>query len=167
MPYPRQVSEADIERLREVAQARRAPSDKALASELGISVRAVQYWMARIRDNADSSPRFIPLDRPCSMCGGPRDRTSHWYCRKCFAEYCRNNRTKYSELNPEQLNKQRARSVANMAQRDGRLIRQPCEKCGDESSEKHHDDYSQPLAVKWLCRGCHSKEHETSVTGIL
>jgi len=47
--------------------------------------------------------------------------------------------------------KRRARRAVAQALHDGRLVRQPCEHCGNESAEAHHDDYSQPLAVRWLC----------------
>lgn len=43
--------------------------------------------------------------------------------------------------------------------RDGRLVRQPCEVCGAEKTDAHHDDYSQPLAVRWLCRKHHGERH--------
>lgn len=44
--------------------------------------------------------------------------------------------------------------------RAGRLIRGACEVCGETNTQAHHDDYSQPLAVRWLCRKCHRKIHE-------
>lgn len=41
----------------------------------------------------------------------------------------------------------------------GVLIRQPCENCGREKAEGHHEDYKQPLEVVWLCSGCHGQLH--------
>lgn len=35
-----------------------------------------------------------------------------------------------------------------------------CELCGSpEYLETHHQDYAQPFAVEWLCRGCHGSAH--------
>lgn len=41
----------------------------------------------------------------------------------------------------------------------GRLVRQPCEMCGDVNSEAHHEDYSKALDVKWLCFKHHRETH--------
>lgn len=41
----------------------------------------------------------------------------------------------------------------------GRLVRQPCEVCGKLPVDAHHDDYSQPLKVRWLCRKHHNELH--------
>ena len=51
-----------------------------------------------------------------------------------------------------------ARSTTNHAIRDGKLIAMPCEVCGNVA-EAHHDDYNQPLLVRWLCFNHHRQYH--------
>lgn len=53
----------------------------------------------------------------------------------------------------------KAQTAVNNAVRDGRLVRLPCEGCGDERSHGHHEDYSRPLDVVWLCARCHARHH--------
>lgn len=54
--------------------------------------------------------------------------------------------------------KARAVGMVNDAIRRGALIPQPCEKCG-KKAEAHHDDYSRPLDVRWLCPKHHGEHH--------
>ena len=49
--------------------------------------------------------------------------------------------------------------------RDGRLTKGPCEICGDKRSQAHHDDYSKPLAVRWLCARHHRAWHKDNGPG--
>lgn len=58
----------------------------------------------------------------------------------------------YAEKFPERV---RARQRVRDAIRRGRLTRKPCEVCGSFKSEAHHEDYSNPLSVNWLCRMHH------------
>jgi len=44
--------------------------------------------------------------------------------------------------------------------RHGKLQRQPCEVCGAKDTHAHHDDYTKPLQVRWLCPPCHRWEHQ-------
>ena len=55
--------------------------------------------------------------------------------------------------------KQIARAIARKSISRGRLHRQPCEVCGCLPVDAHHDDYSQPLAVRWLCPTHHRQHH--------
>lgn len=55
--------------------------------------------------------------------------------------------------------KVRARAAVQRALGRGDLTRQPCEVCGDEKVDGHHDDYGKPLEVRWLCRTHHGELH--------
>lgn len=52
-----------------------------------------------------------------------------------------------------------AHTAVNNAVRDGRLVKQPCEECGETPVHAHHDDYSTPLVVRWLCVRHHALHH--------
>ena len=52
-----------------------------------------------------------------------------------------------------------AHSFVTKALRAGTLTRQPCARCGSLSSVAHHEDYSKPLDVTWLCRRHHMLRH--------
>src|SRR5690242_12352984 len=60
---------------------------------------------------------------------------------------------------PEHAEKNRARIIAKSAIESGKLERLPCQKCGDLKAEAHHEDYSKPLDVQWLCKKCHGLAH--------
>lgn len=60
---------------------------------------------------------------------------------------------KYRSGNTE---KEIARNKVTYAVRLGKLIKVPCD-CGDKEVQAHHEDYSKPLEVEWLCRTCHNE----------
>lgn len=51
--------------------------------------------------------------------------------------------------------------ITGNAIRDGKLIQaSECSVCkSTEKIEGHHDDYTKPLDVRWLCESCHKKWH--------
>jgi ribosomal protein S27AE len=81
-----------------------------------------------------------------------RERAQRKERKKAAIRYQRKRRKKYPE-------KYIAYCAVNNAVRDGRLKKEKCEKCGDVDTQAHHDDYSKPLDVRWLCRKCHLDEH--------
>lgn len=60
---------------------------------------------------------------------------------------------------PDALAKHKTRRATSKAISSGRLVRQPCEVCGALEVEAHHDDYSKPLDVRWLCPEHHRAHH--------
>jgi hypothetical protein len=68
-------------------------------------------------------------------------------------------RRRYIARNPE---KRAAHIITGNAIRDGRLFVESCEVCGSWKTHAHHDDYSKPLDVRWLCAEHHSLWHQTT-----
>lgn len=117
------------------------------------------------------------------LCKRPEGQESYYtYCRTCHRirnrlwlekkrnqnpHYSRDQARKFRDTHPNynsewtQNNKAihplktTAYNRANRAE----LEMQPCEVCGDPNAYKHHDDYSKPLEVKWLCPKHHQRLH--------
>ena len=67
--------------------------------------------------------------------------------------------TTYIEYIKKYPEKRIAKVAFRTAIRNGKLVRQPCVKCGNPKSQGHHEDYSKPLDVIWLCQPCHGRQH--------
>ena len=63
---------------------------------------------------------------------------------------------RYAADHPEILS---ARWAVKDAIRRGDLFRSPCEVCGEDRVDAHHEDYSKPLKVRWLCKEHHATIH--------
>lgn len=103
------------------------------------------------------------LAKRCSVCGTWHERLFSRYCNGCANRYMREWR-KTHPLTVEQRRKANARSMAKVYQKRGKLIPKPCEVCGSLNVQKHHDDYSKPLEVRWLCRDHHHEHHSKTVS---
>lgn len=112
----------------------------------------------------------------------------HW-CKACkneyWSRYYRERRERYAEYrrnageNPGVFRrrasnakadrerypeKYRARNKVHNALRAGRLVKQPCRFCGETKVQAHHEDYSKPLDVIWVCFKCHIEQfHDKKV----
>jgi hypothetical protein len=51
--------------------------------------------------------------------------------------------------------KEKARRLISYYVRSGKIEKLPCEECGDQRSEAHHEDYGKPLQIIWLCHFHH------------
>ena len=73
----------------------------------------------------------------------------------------RENTAKWRRRYPEKI---KAQNALQAEIRRGRMSRQPCEVCGAKA-HAHHDDYTKPLDVRWLCPLHHARHHR-EVTGV-
>lgn len=75
--------------------------------------------------------------------------------RNASSQYA-DKRSQYNKLNPE---KRAAHFAVRNAVLRGEIKQAPCMVCGDVRSEAHHEDYTKPLDVQWLCRLHHRQRH--------
>ncbi len=76
-----------------------------------------------------------------------------------YVEMKRETQRKYRKRYNE---KTKAHGSVHYAIATGRLINpKKCERCGSVCfTQAHHEDYSKPLVVIWLCDSCHKKRHK-------
>ena len=102
---------------------------------------------------------FFRSKRPCALSSA---------CKECHYEGVKNWRDrnkekmvsyalKWNRLHPDA---HEAHRLVKNALKNKSLERQPCEKCDSVESQAHHDDYSKPLEVKWLCPKHHVQHHQ-------
>lgn len=60
----------------------------------------------------------------------------------------------------EDSRRTKSHNAVARAIKSGVLQRMPCEVCSKADTHAHHDDYDQPLQVRWLCPACHSQHHK-------
>lgn len=102
-----------------------------------------------------------------------KNRTGKCACGKDFAKgdrgycpACRNAKSAaYKRAHPltkkEDKFKKWIRFTTYTAVKRGYLEKLPCEVCGEvEKVDAHHDDYQQPLKVRWLCKQHHLEHHK-------
>ena len=125
--------------------------------------------------------------RTCSNCGIPKSNCEFGHhpkskdgflskCKLCTSLLKNDVRIKNIEeikADPrakEILKRVSIKTIAQLSCReaikDGSLVRGECEVCGtNDKTEGHHDDYSKPLDVRWLCRKHHSQWHSANGEG--
>lgn len=92
------------------------------------------------------------------------------YCLRCQAEMERLRRQRSATISKSRndrqkiwqsrnLEKRAAHILVGNAVRSGKLRRQPCAACNAINTQAHHEDYSRPLDVIWLCAECHMRRH--------
>lgn len=94
----------------------------------------------------------------------PRVRERHQQYRKTAAGSSSISaaQAKWISANPE---KRAAHNILGNAVRDGNILKpERCSMCGTGGRiEGHHEDYSKPLEVIWLCPQCHVDTHKGNI----
>ena len=67
-------------------------------------------------------------------------------------------------LSPEEKAiRDKCRERFRTAVKRNKVVKKPCEVCGDLKTDGHHPDYSKPLDVIWLCRKHHVEVHHPKI----
>jgi ribosomal protein S27AE len=82
------------------------------------------------------------------------------FCKPCAAKYNREWRKKNPSTGEQKL-RDNVRFKTYYAIKSGKLIRKPCEICGELKVQAHHDDYSKTYDVRWLCWKHHREFHDS------
>ncbi len=106
------------------------------------------------RDNKSKAGGYQRTCTPCYALIARKRRAEGRMKEPTYTERL-NKLRRYRQEHPE---KAKAHSLVASAIRKGALTRQPCH-CGNPRSEAHHEDYSKPLDVIWLCRKHHGEHH--------
>lgn len=133
----------------------------------------------KYKDYSRKPPKFKNCNRLSAICdycdlsfwesqSKYKKKKRHFCSMNCYSQYrkyCLPKEEQHAYKNgglplKEKQIRIKARTKLNHAVRDKKIIRLPCEACGEKQSQAHHQDYTKPLAVKWLCARCHWDEHK-------
>lgn len=100
----------------------------------------------------DSINRYGSKYYTCNLCNNERAR-KYRQTKNGKEVYYKIMKKQYI-LHKDKIN---ARSKVNYYVKKGKIIKpKECSKCKKEKKlDAHHQDYSKPLEVIWLCRTCH------------
>jgi hypothetical protein len=145
------------------------------------SCKSEAYKASRAKKRLEQGMRPLGSGRDplCYKCKKPKENPNHGYCNSCHSRterdarlrnklsvgFIERERTKVNDrykTDAEFRLKKNVRLITLRAIRAGILLRKPCEVCGKEKVDAHHDDYMKPLDVRWLCRKHHNEHHRNN-----
>ena len=111
--------------------------------------------------------------KPCSVCRAFKPlnqftragKVRHHRCLQCERERSKlrikdgslgRANAQWKKRNPHAA---KAHRILRNAIKRGDIQRGPCSECGKPGAHGHHEDYSKPLVVTWLCHLCHIEHH--------
>lgn len=123
------------------------------------------YYTGKVCINGHINQRRV-RDKACVDCR--KDHIKRYKKTENWKRAAREHAKRYAQ-NPDNIKKVKVRPKITSAIVHGKLKRQPCEVCGSEHRiHAHHDDYSKPLDIAWLCAKHHHQRHkELEAKGIV
>ena len=109
--------------------------------------------------------------RICSCCGKKKLRIDFVgdskYCNECKRRESIGKTKRVKENHKiwqktQGIEQTCSKQIVYYLKKMGLLSQEPCECCGDENSQAHHDDYNFPWKVRWLCKKCHDDWHKNN-----
>lgn len=104
----------------------------------------------------------------CKVCTAARSQKRRNRNKKEDIDLYRSKQKNFGKLyegrHPERAKAQR---IIHDVIRTGMLERGACEVCGEINAEAHHDDYSKPKEIRWLCVEHHREHHRKEKRGLL
>ncbi len=154
--------------------------DGSYCASCKLAIAKVDY--AKKRDAQGITPKREGRN-PICKCGIAKENPKEASCNSCTNERKRNRRLALKLENPnfqeeERLKinkryeedlfhalKRRTREATARRIKVGLLIKQPCEVCGTNNNvQAHHDDYNDPMNIRWLCSWHHAEHHKNTKT---
>jgi hypothetical protein len=110
----------------------------------------------------------------CPICGGKMYKDAK-VCKKCRVQSGSNNSNWRGGISTNNyhyrlIQKQRypekckARQLVKNAIKSGKILRGKCVICNSENAEAHHEDYTKPLEIIWVCKTHHKEFHDGKIT---
>ena len=98
-------------------------------------------------------------------CGNEFASYSSYQCVDCYRKY-REEKRQDPECR-ERTFKTDVRLFTRKCIASGILTKECCKVCGtNEDIEAHHEDYTKPLEIIWLCRKHHREHHKNQMTAL-
>ncbi|QDP54194.1 MAG: hypothetical protein GOVbin4685_54 [Prokaryotic dsDNA virus sp.] len=127
----------------------------------GVTSRCKECHKAKVRENRKENAEYYRKYDADRFQNDPKVKQRHRRYQKTDAGKAAMGRArkKWLEANPE---KRAAHVLLGSAIKRGDVEKPDvCQECGAGGRiHGHHEDYSKPLEVDWLCATCHAKRHK-------
>lgn len=120
-------------------------------------------------ESRDGQPIFMKhhyVESTCLECGtsyqARRDDVARGRAKYCSKKCHAAGLVRYRKSISTGISKEERRRVYSQVARalsTGLIVKRPCEICDCKSVEAHHNDYSKPMEITWLCKLHHLLIH--------